>query len=280
MTLPDRRSRHLADNLWNATAASDFARRESEGSTARPADPRAPGTVPVLPRRGGRISRMALVIAILGTTAWPASAETRTFEVGGFDRIAASSAADIRFTAASRTSVVVDGDSAAIDALDIRTEANTLIVGQRRGVRWPRRARATVLVSAPALTGGSVSGSGDLGIDQVMGATFDGLTEGSGNLRIDTLRVRRATLAASGSGNITAGGSVDVLEAEATGSGNVDARTLNARSARVTVEGSGNVDAHASDEAEAKSSGSGNATVTGGARCTARATGSGLAICR
>ena len=222
---------------------------------------------------------MLLATAALVTAAAPAMAEMRNISTAPFRAIHSGGPADVMVNTGDTLSVRAEGDPRALDALEVRSDGERLSVDRRRGVKWPRYGRATVYVTLPALVAANAAGSGDIQVDRVSGPSFSGTVEGSGNLDIRDLRVTAAVLVSTGSGNVQAGGAVDVLTASASGSGNVAAETLRARAATVSATGSGNILASASEHADVRSSGSGNALVIGGGRCRLRATGSGEAKC-
>jgi hypothetical protein len=223
--------------------------------------------------------RLMLLASASLLAAAPAAAETRDFSVAPFRSVHSAGPADLIVTTGETLSVRAEGDARALDALELQSDGERLTLDRRRGVKWPKRGRATVYVTVPALVAASASGSGNVQVDRVSGPSFAGMVDGSGNLDIRDLRVTAAVLVSAGSGNVQARGAVEVLTASASGSGNVAAETLRARAASVSATGSGNVLAWASDDADVRSTGSGNAVVSGGGRCRLRATGSGEAKC-
>lgn len=218
-------------------------------------------------------------ILAAGLAASAAQAETREFQVRSFQSLESAGSADVIITTGGALSVRGEGDTAVLDALELRSDGERLVVDRRPGVRWPRQGRATLYVTMPRLVAANASGSGSVRVDRVSGPSFAGTVDGSGDLAIDDLRVTAAVLVSSGSGNVKASGDVEVLTADASGSGDVAVASLRARAATITATGSGNVAAWAFEEANVRSSGSGHAVVGGGGRCRLRATGSGEARC-
>jgi hypothetical protein len=70
-------------------------------------------------------------------------------------------------------------------------------------------------------------------------------------------------LGVQGSGDITAFGRVDLLDAEVAGSGDVDTSELVATSAKLSVAGSGDIDAYVSNSVKARVAGSGDIVIRG-----------------
>jgi hypothetical protein len=221
-----------------------------------------------------------ILLAVAAALSASAAAETRDIPVPSFTAVRHGTAPDLIVRVGGPTSVRVEGDREAIDALQIGVQGEELVVTTRRGARWPRgRAKAVIYATTPLITKALTEGSGNIRIDRVSGAGFDGSAHGSGNLVIDDLRTEVAELSSHGSGNVMAAGSVTWLQAFASGSGNVDVRRLQARTGAVRTTGSGNVDATISEAAEVMASGSGRAHVAGTKTCRVRSTGSGGVSC-
>lgn len=87
--------------------------------------------------------------------------------------------------------------------------------------------------------------------------------KGSGDVTLYDLQQAVLDLGIQGSGDITAFGRVDLLDAEVAGSGDVDASELVATSANLSVAGSGDIDAYVSNSVKARVAGSGDIAVRG-----------------
>lgn len=212
----------------------------------------------------------------------PEAPARRDFPVGAFDRVTLAGSHDVIVTVGQPASVRAEGDSEALDRLDIRVEDGQLRIGSRGRGSWGwsgRNSSVTVYVAVPALTGAAVAGSGGMRVDSVEGESFRAAVAGSGNLSVGTVRVRQGSFAVSGSGNLRAAGSAARAEVSVTGSGDADLRGLDSRTAQVRVMGSGNANLRATETASVTSMGSGNVGITGGARCSVTKRGSGNVDC-
>lgn len=87
--------------------------------------------------------------------------------------------------------------------------------------------------------------------------------KGSGNVTLYDLQQTILDRGVQGSGDITAFGRVDLLDAEVAGSGDVDASELVATSAKLSVAGSGDIDAYVSNSVKARVAGSGDIVIRG-----------------
>lgn len=87
--------------------------------------------------------------------------------------------------------------------------------------------------------------------------------KGSGDVTLYDLQQTILDLGVQGSGDITAFGRVDLLDAEVAGSGDVDASELVATSVKLSVAGSGDIDAYVSNSVKARVVGSGDIVICG-----------------
>ena len=206
----------------------------------------------------------------------------RNFEVGAFESVSLDGGHDVVVTVGGAPSVRAEGDSEAIERLDIRVENGRLRIGQRReGWFSGRRHRGgvTIHVTAPSLNGAAIAGAGDLRIDRVQAQAFEAEIAGSGDIEIGTLQARRASFSIAGAGGIRASGTADETRVDIAGSGSVGLEQLRARRASVSIAGSGDVRLNATEEVDGSILGSGDVSVTGGARCDISKMGSGNVRC-
>ena len=207
---------------------------------------------------------------------------SRNFQVGAFDRISLSGSSNVVVTVGGAPSVRAEGDSALLEKLEIKVENGVLQIGYKKG-KWSFGRKdhgpVTVHVSAPALRGAEVAGSGDMKIDKVEGEDFVADIAGSGEIELASMRARKASFAIAGSGGVTASGAAETAEFEIAGSGDVRAGGLQVRSAKVSIAGSGNVETKATESASVDIMGSGDVVVTGGAKCSVNKMGSGDVRC-
>lgn len=204
----------------------------------------------------------------------------RNFEVGEFRSVTLFGPHDVNVTVGGAPSVRAEGDSAALDGLDIRVEDGILRIGTQRNWSWRGPGgRVTIHVTVPALEGASVTGSGDLNIDRAEGERFSASVTGSGDLEIGALRVRQADFSIAGSGGIDVDGSAEETEISIAGSGDADLAGFETRRARVRIMGSGDISLRATESVSGSVMGSGDVTVRGGASCSVSRMGSGSVNC-
>jgi hypothetical protein len=204
----------------------------------------------------------------------------RNFEVGAFQSVSLEGSHDVIVTVGGAPSVRAEGDARALERLDIRVENGALKIGSRRGGWFSHhRGHVTVHVTAPALSGAAIGGSGDMRIDRVQTPRFAASIGGSGDMEIGALRARQASFSIAGSGGIRAAGQADEADISIAGSGSVSGEALQTRRADVSIVGSGDVSLRASEAVDASIMGSGDVNVTGTARCNVSKLGSGDVHC-
>ncbi len=211
----------------------------------------------------------------------PRATGQRSFQVGQFQMVSLEGSHDVVVTVGGAPSVRAEGDSEALERLDIRVEGGTLKIGseRRRWFSFRHGGGVTVYVTVPSLNGATIAGSGDMRVDRVQATSFEAEIAGSGDMEIGQLRARRASFSIAGSGGITAMGEAEEADVSIAGSGNVALDRLQTRRTSVSVAGSGDISVRASEAVEGSVMGSGDVTVHGTARCSISKMGSGDIHC-
>jgi len=206
----------------------------------------------------------------------------RTYQVGAFDRITVAGPYEVTVKTGGQPGVVAHGGEAILAETDIVVENGQLkIKPKKNGMRWNwgSDGKVRVEVSAAALRGATIAGSGTVQIDRVTGGDFEGEVAGSGDLEIAQIEAGKVELAIAGSGNVRAAGKARALDVSIAGSGDVDLSALEVVAADVSIAGSGNVRARATGTAAVAIMGSGDVEIKGGAKCDVSKQGSGDVRC-
>ena len=215
----------------------------------------------------------------------PGPTISRAFPVGQFQRIEVSGPYEVNVATGQAPSVKATGNQKMIDHMVVEIEGGTLkIHPEKRGgfhMGWSnnRNGNARVTVTAQALDGAAIAGSGALAIDRIAGDSFEGSVAGSGDLRLANVDVQKLKMAIGGSGSIEAAGRARDANYAIGGSGDIRAAKLAAQTAKVSIGGSGNIAGNASETAKVSIAGSGNVNITGGAKCEVSKAGSGDVSC-
>lgn len=208
----------------------------------------------------------------------------RSYSVGQFEGVSLSGSQNVVVTVGEATSVRAEGDTRALDRLEITVEDGTLKIGQKKNGNWGfslgrNLPPTTIYVSTPSLNSAEIGGSGEISIDRVEGGEFSGSIGGSGDMKIASLRVANAGFSIAGSGGISAAGAAENSDVSVAGSGDVDLSGLETQDTSIAIVGSGDVRANARRAASVSIMGSGDAHITGTAQCTVKKSGSGDVRC-
>jgi hypothetical protein len=180
--------------------------------------------------------------------------ETRSVEPFTRIEIQSSADADVR-VGPGEAALEVIADDNLIDRVQTRVTDGVLVIGMASG-SYSLKTSPRVVVRVPSLEGLVIAGSGDVRVEGLAGARFEGVIRGSGDMVLL--------------------GAVDEVELAIEGSGDVDAFGLEARSVRARIAGSGDLDVLALEELDAEVRGSGDVRYRGQpASCRTRVLGSG-----
>jgi hypothetical protein len=183
-----------------------------------------------------------------------AAGQART--VPEFHAVAFSPSGTVDIVVGKAQSLSLEADADLLARVTTEVRDGTLYIGRKNDGGWrPRREDITVHISVPRLDAVKVSGSGEIKIDGLAG----GKTE----------------VGISGSGSLSARGTLDKLDLTISGSGKADIPDLAVEDAEVRISGSGNVKINARQSLDARISGSGDVRYIGSPRVTSRVSGSG-----
>jgi signal transduction histidine kinase len=226
--------------------------------------PRQGTTVIAVIPPGGSMRRAAVVALVALVT--PAAAgcgsgpeTTQTRDVGAFSHVRAEGDVDVAVRAGPPGRVTVRAGEDVIHHVVTEVVGDTLVVRRTsRGLVIGPDALddARVLVELPRLRGASSTGSSDLEVSGLKGGAL--------------------LMEVEGSGDLSARGRVNALDATVEGSGDAELLDLSAHRAAVRVEGSGDAEVHAVRVLRAVVEGSGSIRYRGEPGvATARSEGSG-----
>lgn len=185
---------------------------------------------------------MAAAGAGLVLAAGAALAETRNYDLSGFDAISISSGQDVEITVGGNYSVRAEGTEKGLDRLDIFVKGDELVIRRkpRVGIVWGRSESVRVYVRTPTLRRLDASSGADAtatGVDSesfVIDASSGADVEVSGrcgalvadvssgaSIRADSLHCRRVTADASSGGSMRVFAS-EAVAADASSGGDID----------------------------------------------------------
>ena len=219
--------------------------------------------------------RAALLLLLF--LAAPAHADERRYMVTGFDRIRVDGPYEVEVTSGGAPGAVASGDARALDAVSVRVQGGTLIVG--RGVNaWggfpgDRPTLPRIVIQAADLRGAAIAGGGRLRIDRMRGLAVSLDLTGAGAIDVAAIDADRLQANLVGTGSLRVAGRVLRARFQSDGAGTIDAQGLDARAIDVAAQSAGDARFSASETATVTATGSGSVSVTGGAHCTVRGPG-------
>lgn len=209
---------------------------------------------------------------------------SRNYQVGNFTAIEVAGPYDVDVRTGSAVSVSAKGGEKLLEKTTVEVDGDKLVIRPERNhsffnFGWGRHGKASFVVTVPALTGATIAGSGDIRVDKVQGASFDGTVAGSGGIDVAALDVQQLKLSIAGSGSVKGSGKAQSAKYDIAGSGDVEAGAIQTQDLKVSIAGSGGVKAHSSGNADVSIMGSGDVEVAGGAKCKVSKAGSGDVRC-
>ena len=220
---------------------------------------------------------LSVILISGGSKALAQEKETR--DVGSFSSISLSLPADLYLTQGNDTKVVIEAEQKILDLIRTEVVGNNLKIKYKNGI-WNIRSNKhiKIYVSTPDVEGLFLSGSGNIKAEtQIKTKSLDFSISGSGNIVIDDLVASDIEGHISGSGDIDLSGSEtsETMEISISGSGDFFAENLKVNSVELRISGSGSCRVFAVSELEASISGSGSVYYKGNPRVNAKASGSG-----
>ena len=204
-----------------------------------------------------------------------------SFEEQDFEAVHLDGAFDVSIRQGRSFSITAVGDENILNYLEVDARQGVLDLDLESGCY--KDYDLVVYVTLPYLTEVTLSGSGDIEVDDFNNSdVMDVHLTGSGNIYLHDLSgLNEIWAGIDGSGNIIFNHSVrEIALAEwlIGGSGNIDAFALHSNKVYATIEGSGNIRTTVTDNLDARISGSGDIRYRGYPMVRKNITGSGRVI--
>ncbi len=197
-----------------------------------------------------------------------------------FDRIKLAGPDSLTFTTEGGHAVTATGDAKALEKLEFRVRDGELRI-RRKSSTWTfgDSGEALIKVSAPALRGLVIAGSGSAKVDRMESEEVKLSIAGSGDVDVAALTAKKLDSAIAGSGSLRLAGGADNTEISIAGSGSVLGERFASPTVDISIAGSGDVTMASDGNVEASLMGSGDVTIKGKAKCKSSAMGSGTITC-
>lgn len=231
-----------------------------------------------------RLSTLAFSAALLATT--PAHAAQKNIGVTTFDTISIQGDFIVTVTEGTGASVQANGDTQALEALDVVVNSRRMLVirekrvdDKPRGATKAKRKPVELVIRASGLSGVTMLGNGRINVSGLRKPEVYFAMRGNGALIADKVDTRSMKLSLDGAGSLTVSGKTQALDVVMSGAGSLDTRGLAASDLTVNASGNGMGELVASRRAEITSQGLGTVTVTGRAACKVENSGLGDVYC-
>jgi hypothetical protein len=200
---------------------------------------------------------------------------TETKEVSNFDSIALSGSGEVIITQGGGESLTVETDDNVMEHVKAEVKGGTLELGYEDGLNLISPTRLIFTVGVDDLSELSISGSGDIEMEDLDTNRLKMTVSGSGDVQIDNLTADEVEAKISGSGEIDLAGEAATQDVNISGSGKYRAGDLLGESVTVKISGSGDATVWATDSLDADISGSGSVDYYGRPAINMSGSGSG-----
>jgi hypothetical protein len=208
----------------------------------------------------------------------PVVTENRT--VSNFTAISFGVPGDLYYTQDSIYKIEIEAQENILREIETYTSGNELKIRVRNHVNFESREDIRINVSAPSVSGLSLSGSGNIKVLQPYrpsNARLD--VSGSGTMTINQLETNNIDVSVSGSGELLVfNGNSKHEDADISGSGRIDFLGIITNTAHTHISGSGYIKLYVTQELYSKISGSGTVFYKGNPVVNSTISGSGQVI--
>ena len=229
--------------------------------------------------------RYALFACLLTiAAASPAVAATRSYPVGGFDRVRSSVPFDVRIRSGGPLGVHAIGKDDVLARLHVHVVNGELVIEAEKG-RWfqnitlRKEDRVMINVMTPRLAGVALVGPGDVTVNALRAPFVTVALAGPGNLSIGQIEAGRADVNLTGPGDILLSGKSGSARIVGRGAGNVRGEGWTVNEVSVDQTGPGGVAVTAIRSAKVRLMGPGDVRIGGRPRCQVSKAGPGTVRC-
>ena len=204
------------------------------------------------------LSVVVLLLAACSVTRGSGQLATESREVSGFSKVELSGSGELTIQKTGTESLSISAEDNLLPRLTSEVSNDTLVLGTKPNTTILPERPITYSVTVKDLTGVTVSGSG--------------------SVRVPDLTTTGLNIGISGSGTITANGTVNDQDLQISGSGRYEAAQLTSKTVKANISGSGTANVLATEVLDVKISGSGTVTYTGNPQVEQEISGSGKLI--
>lgn len=209
-------------------------------------------------RVGVALLAVLLLVTACSVTRGSGQLATESRPVSGFTKVELSGTGELTIEQTGTESLSISAEDNLLPRLTSEVSGDTLTLGTEPNTSIVPTQPITYSLNVKDLTGLVVSGSG--------------------NIQVPNLTTTALSIKISGSGTITAGGTVNDQDLDISGSGHYQAEQLPSKTVKAAISGSGTASVVATDALDVKISGSGTLTYSGNPQIRQEISGSGKLI--
>ncbi|MFY0679834.1 MAG: DUF2807 domain-containing protein [Thalassovita sp.] len=214
------------------------------------------------------MSRILPIAILAATTATGVAAETKDFNLNGFDKVQISAGVEVTVVTGKEFRVIAEAKRGSLRRLHLDVDGDTLEIGRAKGfglLSGSRRDKFEVTVMMPELTkvdarsGSSVDVSGTATI-------LEQATASSGaRLDIEAVTTSALDLEASSGATVRVAGACGTLHAESRSGSSLSGSNLICKTGELDVSSGASIKVHIQDSVDSRASSGGSIRIAGGA---------------
>lgn len=201
--------------------------------------------------------------------------KTESRDVSGFKGLGLAIPAKVELRQGGTESLSIEAEDNVLPLIETVVENNILKIRWKEKFMSLKTKTIKIALNVNTLESLSISGSGDVRVDQLTSSKFTTSISGSGDVAIKNLIADTVKVSISGSGDFSAGGKVKSLEASIAGSGDLRTGKLEANNVKISIAGSGDALVWAREALAVSVAGSGDVRYYGDPSVSQSVAGSG-----
>jgi len=205
----------------------------------------------------------SLVFFSLALTACNSPYQTRSDEVGDFNRISIEVFGEFIIEQGDEESLTIEAPRDYLRYITAEVKNETLIISTRRGFIGSPAQRATFTIMVKDLEDVSFSGAGAIKILTLETDTLDINLNGAGSIEIDQLTAKRLEVNLSSAGAIIIAGTAEKQDISLTGVGSYEGGDLESKDAKIKLSGAGSAVVWVKDDLDVEITGIGSVSYFG-----------------
>ncbi len=215
----------------------------------------------------------------------PASADTKTYDVGSFSELDVSAGVKVYFEAGESQSIIAETKKGDFDRLIIKTKGDTLVISRksRRWSWWGRnrnKDKFTVRITAPAIEAVEASSGSYVDASGLKGEVVRLSSSSGANLSARSVKATDVRVNSSSGSKLEASGSCYSIRASSSSGSSIKASDLVCEAVDARSSSGSSLRAHATKSVEGHASSGSSIRVVGGAveQSTSQSSGGSVRI--